>query len=199
MDKLKVLITNVEHNERTGTELYAFDLARGLLEHGHSPILYSPRLGPLAEKIRAESVPVIDNLDRLSGPPDIIHGHHAAETVTALLRFPRVPAIYVCHDWYSAIDRPPNFSRILRYVAVDETCRDKLRFEHAVSEERVTTLGQFLDLREFPRRQPLPSRPRRALVLCNHAKEDAYLEAARAACARAGITLDVLGLGVGKQ
>ena len=198
MKSLRVLITNHALRERTGTEMYAFDLARGLLALGHSPVLYSPRPGPLAAKIRRETVPVVDDLDRLDAPPDIIHGQHADETATALLRFPRAPAVYVCHDWYYAQDAPPRFPRVLRCVAVDSACRDKLVYEHGVPEERVSVLLQFVDLEKFRPRAPLPARPRRALVLCNQTKENAHLEAARAACARAGVTLDVYGLGVGR-
>lgn len=198
MKKLKVLITNHSLRERTGTEMYAFELARGLLALGHSPILYSPRPGPLAELIRRETVPVVADLDNLGSPPDIIHGQHADETVTALLRFPAVPALYVCHDWYLSIDAPPRFPRVLRYVAVDSPCRDKLIFEHGVPEERASVLLQFVDLEKFRARAPLPSKPRRALILCNQTKENEHLGAARAACVRAAVSLDVYGLGVGR-
>src|SRR5215204_1466950 len=198
MKSLKVLITNFSLRERTGTEMYAFDLARGLLALGHSPVLYSPRPGALAELIRRETVPVVDDLDRLQTPPDIIHGQHADETVTALLRFPAAPAVYVCHDWYMSQDAPPRFPRVLRCVGVDSACRDKLVFEHGVPEERVSVLLQFVDLEKFRPRAPLPARPRRALILCNQTKENAYLEAARAACTGAGVSLDVYGLGVGR-
>ncbi|HVF41916.1 MAG TPA: glycosyltransferase [Pyrinomonadaceae bacterium] len=198
MKGLTVLITNHSLRERTGTEVYALELARGLLSLGHSPVLYSPRPGPLAAAIRRETVPVVDDLDVLSATPDIIHGQHADETVTALLRFPRTPALYVCHDWYLSIDTPPRFPRVLRYVAVDSPCRDKLVFEHGVPEGRVSVLLQFVDLEKFRPRTPLPARPRRALVLCNQTKENAYLEAARAACAAAGVSLDVYGIEVGR-
>jgi hypothetical protein len=198
MKELKVLITNHSLRERTGTEMYALDLARGLLALGHSPVLYSPRPGPLAELIRRETVPVVSDLDNLGSPPDIIHGQHADETVTALLRFPNVPALYVCHDWYLSIDAPPRFPRVLRYVAVDSPCRDKMVFEHGVPEERVSVLLQFVDLERFRPRAPLPLKPRRALILCNQTKENEYLEAARAACGREGVSLDVYGIGVGR-
>jgi hypothetical protein len=198
MKELKVLITNHSLRERTGTEMYAFELARGLLALGHKPLLYSPRPGALAEAIRRETVPVVDDLDRLDSPPDIIHGQHADETVTALLRFPNTPAVYVCHDWYLSIDTPPRFPRVLRYVAVDSPCRDKLVFENGVPEERVSVLLQFVDLEKFRPREPLPTKPRRALILCNQTKESAYLDAARAACAGANISLDAYGLGVGR-
>ena len=48
MSGLRILITNLRLEGWTGTELFARDLARGLLEAGHRPVLYSPRLGKLA-------------------------------------------------------------------------------------------------------------------------------------------------------
>ena len=119
--------------------------------------------------------------------------------MTALLRFPPAPALYVCHDWHPSIDTPPRFPRVLRYVAVDSQCRDKLVFEHGVPEERVSVLLQFVDLERFrPRRAPCPRSRGARSRLCNQTKENAYLEAARAACAGAGVSLDVYGLGVGR-
>src|ERR1051325_466508 len=92
MKELKVLITNHALRERTGTEVYAVELARGLLLLGHKPVLYSPRPGALAELIRKETVPVVSDLEGLNVTPDIIHGQHSDETATALLRFPDTPA-----------------------------------------------------------------------------------------------------------
>ncbi|MBA3241179.1 MAG: glycosyltransferase, partial [Acidobacteria bacterium] len=199
MDSLKVLITNIKLEARTGTELYVRDLALGLLERGHRPVVYSPRLGGLAEEIRRATVPVVDDLSKLSVPPDIIHGQHANETLTALLHFPRVPAVFFCHDWYFPEDYPPPFPRILRHVAVDQTCRDRLVFERGVPEERVRLLYQFVDLERFtPRPTPLPERARRAVVLCNYTQESEHLAAAREACARAGLALDVYGQRMGR-
>src|SRR2546423_9013030 len=198
MSGLRILITNLKLEGWTGTELFARDLARGLLEAGHRPVLYSPRLGKLAAEIRRETVPVVEDLRKLSTTPDIIHGQHANETLTALLHFPRAPALYFCHDWYSGDDYPPRFPRVLRYAAADEQCYDKLVCEFGVPEERTRVVGQFVDLERFAARAPLPARPRRAAVLCNHTKENEHLRAAREACARRGMTLDVYGVGVGR-
>jgi glycosyltransferase involved in cell wall biosynthesis len=195
---LKVLITNYSLASRGGTELYVRDLAFGLLRRGHTPIVYSTELGAVAKEIREATIPIVDDLAAVSTPPDVIHGHHYHETMTALLRFPGVPAIYVCHDWYSRLDAPPKFPRILRYVAVDQTCYDKLVYETAIPEERVRLLLNFVDLERFKPRAPLPVQPKRALMLCNYTEENAHLAAAREACARAGIKLDTMGTLLGK-
>jgi hypothetical protein len=196
--KLKVLITNCSLASRAGTELYVHDLALGLLRRGHTPIVYSTELGAVAKVIRKYTIPVVDDLAAVSSPPDVIHGHHYHETMTALLRFPGVPAIYVCHDWHTWFDKPPKFPRILRYAAVDQTCYDKLIYETAIPEGRVRLVPNFVDLKRFKARASLPARAQRVLILCNYTHEFPHLVAVREACARAGLRLDVLGIGVGK-
>jgi hypothetical protein len=196
MAGLRVLITNNALAERKGTELYVRDVAEALLKRGHSPIVYSTELGAVAAEIRSATVPVVGDLKSISSPPDIIHGHHHLETMTALLRFPGVPAIYFCHGWAPWEESPPTFSRIVRYVAVDETCRDRLVCEHGVPEDRVTTLLNFINLDMFPQRPLLPEKPTCALVLSNNATRQNYLRAVVEACGRAGISVDCIGAGV---
>jgi hypothetical protein len=197
MSALTVLITNLKLEGWTGTELFVRDVARGLLAAGHRPVIYSPRLGKLAAEIRKQTIPVVDHLSQISSAPDVIHGQHANETLSALLHFPNSPALYFCHDWYFNEDYPPRFPRILRYVAVDDACYDKLVWECGVPEERALVVSQFVDLERFGPRSPLPATPRRVAVLCNHTKENDHLRAAREACVRRGLTFDVYGAGVG--
>src|SRR5687768_13409262 len=103
---LRVLLTNRILAHRTGTELYVRDVAVELLRRGHLPVVYSPQLGPLAAEIRDCTVPVVDDLAKVADVPDIIHGHHGLETLTALLAFPGVPAVSVCHSWVGWADEP---------------------------------------------------------------------------------------------
>ena len=195
---LRVLFTNITLASRTGTEVYIKEAALGLLRRGHTPLVFSPDLGPIADEIRAATVPVVDDLSKLGAPPDVIHGHHHQPAMTALLHFPGVPGIFTTHDWTFWHDTPPLFPRIRRYVAVDWTNRDRVLFEHGIPEERVRVLLNWADLERFPPRGPLPERPRRALVFSNYASGDTHLPAVEEACRRAGLPLDVVGSGVGR-
>src|SRR5438876_1119542 len=156
---MRILITNNTLDFRGGSELYVRDLAIALLKRGHMPIAYSTKLGDIAQEIRAATVPVIDNLDALAAPPDVIHGHHHLDTMTALLRFPGVPAISFCHGWLPWEEIPPRFPRILRYIAVDRVCLDRLTLEHGISSAHTQLLLNFVDLKRFKGRSPLPARP----------------------------------------
>ncbi len=197
MGALRVLITNHFLRGRTGSELYVCELATSLLRLGHTPIVYSPELGEAALELRNATVPVIDNLDALASPPDVIHGQHHVETMTALLRFPNTPAVFFCHGWLPWEETPPKHPRILRFVAVDDTCRDRLVCEHAAPEERVSVILNSVDLDQFLPRGPLPTMPERALIFSNGASESTHVGAVRQACQRRGLALDVIGADAG--
>lgn len=196
MADLKILIANATLATLTGTETYVRDLALGLLRKGHTPIVYAPELGPIAHELRRCTVPVVDNLNRVGTVPDIIHGNHNTELITALLHFETVPSVFFCHSWTDWISAPPLHPRILAYVAVDETCRDRLVLENAIPEDRVHVRLHAADLERFTPREPLPEKPARALVFSNNANHWTHLNAVREACKRAGIELDVIGAGV---
>ena len=194
---MRVLITNHALAYRAGSELYVRDVAKELLRRGHTPIAYSTKLGDVALELRTATVPVVDDLASVSVPPDIIHGQHHIETMSALLHFNDVPGIYFCHGWFAWKESPPRFPRILRYVAVDDTCRDRLVSEGGIPEQKVSVIRNFVDLARFQRRTALQLKPKRALVFSNNAKQNSYVTTVRAACERIGLTLDVVGLEAG--
>ena len=199
MKGLNVLITNLTLATRTGTEVYVRDLALGLLRHGHKPIVYSPDLGEIAFELRSKSVPVVNDLTQVATTPDVIHGHHHPEALTALLQFPTVPGVLFCHDWSAWHDVPVKFPRILRHVAVDDTCFDRLVTMHGIPSEKARVILNFVDLDRFKSRLPLPNEPRRALVFSNAASEQTQLRAVREACRQMNIALDVVGAASGNS
>lgn len=196
MRPLRVLLTSMTLATRTGAELFLRDLAVALLGRGHTPLVYTPDPGPLADELRRRTVPVVTDLAHLPHAPDVIHGNHHPETMTALLTFPAVPAVHVCHAYLGSVAAPPRHPRVRLHVAVDDACRDRLLYEHAVPEDRVRVLLNWVDLQQFTPRQPLPARPRRALLFSNYARDGDQLDAVREACRRTGLALDVVGAGV---
>jgi hypothetical protein len=191
---LRVLITNHTLGERAGSELYVRDLALGLLRRGHRPVVYSRVLGDVAAVLRDMTVPVVDSLDHLGCVPDVIHGQHHLEAMSAVLRFPQVPAVYFCHGWQPWEETPPVFPSIRRYVAVDDLCAERLLTTPGIDAQRVRTIYNGVDLQRFRPRTPLPERPRSALIFSNNATPGGYALAIRAACKRHGVErVDVAG------
>lgn len=191
---LTVLFTNAFLENWSGSELYIRDLAVQLIRRHHTAICFSPRTGALAEQMRANSIPVIDRLDGLLSPPNLIHGQHHLETMIALAHFSETPAVYFCHGWLPWEERVPVHPRILHYVAVSDALRERLEIEFGISPQKITTILNFYDPARFTPRPPLPNRPARALIYDNSADESNFVPAIRQACADRLIQLEVIGL-----
>jgi hypothetical protein len=189
-DRLTILITNIWLANLAGSEVVVRDLALGLLRRGHHPIIYSPTLGHVAEAIAARGVVVIDDLRQLGEPPDIIHAHHLIPCGEALIRFPDVPAINVCHAFSYWMEAPVHFPQIGAYVAVDEACRDRLVHKEGIDPKRVLIFLNAVDLSRIPPRPaPLRKRPQRIAAF---GKAAAVPELA-AACRQLGVQFDTIG------
>ncbi|MGZ4779476.1 MAG: glycosyltransferase [Thermoanaerobaculia bacterium] len=193
----RILFTNNTLSTRAGTELWVRDMTIELHARGYLPAAYSSVLGPVADEMRDAGIPVVDHLDGLPWRPDLIHGQHHLEAMTALVRFPDVPAVFVCHGAIPWEEEPLLHPAIRRWIAVDSACRQRL-VDARVPEDRITTLFNFVDLARFERRSALDAEPRRALVFSNTLTESNGLETIRKACHREGISVEVAGLAAGR-
>lgn len=193
---MRILFTNSTLADRSGSELYVRDLAIALRARGHDPVAYSPILGEVADDLRDATVPVTNDLRTIRVEPDVIHGQHHLEMMTALTHFPGIRAIYVCHGWLPWQEAPPSHPRIHRYVAVDDTVLDRLIVESGIDPARVRTLYNFVDTKRFLPRGAPPAKPRNALILNSRATEANFGAFVREACRRHGIEeVDLIGYG----
>ncbi len=195
----KILLTNLTLASRTGTETALRDLAFGFKAAGHEPMVYSPVLGEIADEIRVRGIPVISQLRDAPEEPDIVHGNHHVETVEAVLQFRQARCLFVCHDRRAHMSAPPRMGRILRYVAVDYHCLERLTEQYGIPEPLTRVIYNSVDTGRFAPRPPLPRQPQRALVFSNYAVPGPYLDAVRDACARLNLPLDVVGSGSGNS
>jgi hypothetical protein len=196
-ERRRVLIATHSLTGFSGTDLYTRDLALALVRSGWDPVIYSKRTGRIADELRSATIPVVTDLDAVTVPPHVIHGHHNLETLSALSRFPGVAAVFVCHDaraWHSLAPLSP---RIGAYVAVDANCGDRMKRDR-IPQDSIHILKNAVELRRFRQRAPLPVKPGRALVFSNQAREDGWVRPIRSACQKHGIALDVAGADSGR-
>lgn len=194
----RILITNMQLTEGTGTEQVTRDLAIGFGKRGHTVAVYSPKLGSFADRMRADGLHLVDRPAAIGWTPDVIHGHHHLETMAALAAYPDSRGVFVCHDGRQWADYPPSHPQVIRYVAVDNNCRERLA--PLVPSDRLRVIGNWFDGDRFIPRSPLPARARRALFFSNYAGKDVdLLRVLREACEAEGIRLDLLGASAASQ
>lgn len=194
---LTVLITNASMDWPSGAVVYTRDLALELQRQGHRPIVYTWIKGRTGRELSAAGIEIVDRLWKVGTRPDVIHGHHRPLVRGALLRYPDVPAVILCHNPTDLSSTPAPDPRIRRYVGVSELCMARL-LEMGAPAARTCVRPNFVDLARFTARPPLPPRPSRALVFSNYAAAGTHLPVIQEACRRLDIPLDVLGRGVGR-
>jgi len=196
---LRILITMCYLVHRTGAELFTRDLALWLRRRGHAVTIFATAFGDMADELRWASIACITEVADMGARPDVIIGNTHHETVRALLHFHDVPVLTICHDRSADHGRPPRFSQVIRHIAVDENCAERLVHEFGIERAAIELVQNGVDAARFPRRAPLPSAPRTALVFSNYAAHDGQLDEIRVACAELGLQCEVVGTGTGNH
>jgi hypothetical protein len=195
---MKVLLTNIWLDEYAGTEVYVRDLSLALHKREQHVEVYSPRLGKVASEIRQAGIHICDRIEDLQEVPDIIHGHQFLPTMDVMARFRNSPAIYFVHDKTYPGDTPPQLPRVMRYVAVDAICREKI-LNHGVAKQKISTILNWVDTERFYEKTALAARPSRALVFSNNAQPNNYYQIIAEACQKMNIQIDAVGRGFGNS
>jgi|GEM_PF-830325 len=193
-----ILITNIVFAGRTGTEIATFELAYALRARGHRVAIFSPVLGELAVNARKCGIPVTNRIENINFVPDVIHGNHNKVLMVALIRFPRTPAIFTCHDSSTTYDAAPaRIRRILHYAAIDAACRDRLIVE-GVPEHEISLIVNGVDLSQYALRRHIAAVPQSALIIAKSDAKPSAIAAIKKACKTRGIKVTAVGAGVGK-
>ncbi len=192
---MNILITNIWLSHHAGTEVGVRDLAIALYKKGIHVEVYSPELGAVANEIRNAGIHVTDSVQDLEMKPDLIHAQHFVPSMDVMTRFPDVPAVYFLHDRTHPADTPPKYSQVVRYIAVDYNCLDRLIIDNGIEEKDTFVLYNWVDTDRFKLRGNISEKPSRALVFSNYATKDNYFRILQEACARVNIELEGIGTG----
>lgn len=142
---MRILITNIVLDARTGTEIVTRDLALGFSARGHQVEVFTNLPGGISGEIEAAGIPLFTDPARLQRP-DVIHANHFEHALPVFERFPGVPALAVCHDPVNLNARSVPHPSVRRWSAVSENCRRRVARETGLPLEEVTLLPNYIDL-----------------------------------------------------
>ena len=196
---MNILFTNNSLSRAAGTEIAVLDLCVEMRRRGHRVAACSTLQGEVARRIEGHGIPVTSNPADLPWIPDVIHGHHEWDTTLAALAWPRTPVISFCRGEQAWQEAPALCPNVVRWVAVDLPCRQRLMQTDGIPADKILTICNGVDTGRFRPRGTLPDKPGRALVFSNYASETTFLPAVREGCLRAGIRCDVLGAASGRS
>jgi hypothetical protein len=191
---MRILLTNHHLQNFGGTETYTLTLADALSRRGHQVTVYSKFAEALAPELARRGVALATNLGTIrQNVFDVSHVHHNICAYEVRYCFPELPVVYVSHGVLPFLESAPIVDLgISRFVAVSEEVEERLLRE-GVARERLRLCRNVIDDELFrPSLEPLPGRPRRALVLSNRIDPSTEAEIGRA-CERSGIQCLVMG------
>jgi hypothetical protein len=173
--------------------MFTIEVVKELRNRGHEVAVFCPRPGDLAKIIFPSGVWVKSRLSEIPWEPDIIHGQHHLQAITALSYFVNVPAIYYCHGVRPWVEQVPLHSRIRNYVMMCEWMVSSTEMEFGVPRNRMTVIPNFVNMNRFSQVRKPPERPRRALLFGNKGFGESELLRLERACSEQGVSLEKVG------
>jgi len=167
------------------------DYARELQNRGHWVFCYSSHKAHTTRSLERDLIPVATDLERLPYQPDIIHGWHHLDVMTALLAMPDTPAVYhSCRTgWQELWPRHPRIHHYLTARQEDATARGG-----RLDGKPLTYFPQPVDAQRFIDIRSRSARPERMLFINrHHAPESDALSAVKSAAVAMRLTLDIVG------
>jgi glycosyltransferase involved in cell wall biosynthesis len=150
MEKMNILIGCLSFKELTGSELYVFELAKGLKKLGHDVSIISPMIGnPLIDMANELYIPV----HNINYPPnenfDLIHCQHKSVTMNLISMYPNIKKICTIHSEVTAEEHPVIHESIHRYVAIRPSIKDMLINTFNINEKNIATIYNPIDSDRF--------------------------------------------------
>jgi glycosyltransferase involved in cell wall biosynthesis len=191
--KLKVLLTNHQLLDFTGSEIFTFTLADSLRRLGHEVTVYSPYVDKLRQRLYSIGARVVERLDQIRGETiDLAHVHHNITALEVRDSFPLLPMLYLSHGVLPYLEQPPAIDlQITRFLAVSEEVRDAL-IECGVPANRVEIFRNIIDSLRFCPSARIHRTPEKALILSARIDERRE-QIIREACARLDIATKFIG------
>lgn len=190
---MKILLTNNKLDNRGGTESFVRDVARAMQERGHQVMAYGSYLGEGERLFERDEIPVTVDPSGLDFRPDIIHGQHHMDAMTAMACLPGVPALFHCHGavWQEALFRHP---RVVRYMTMSRTMAQRLSIEYNLKIEEIEVVYNCVDLKLYHHVRDAPEVLRKALFYNGrHDAGSPTFQAVERMCRRRGISMDCCG------
>lgn len=177
-EKLKILISCLFFKNFTGSELYVYELAKGLVKLGHDVTVLSDIKGPLSEIAKKQGIKV----KSLEEPPgfklgdgkwvintpngfvvsqpntlykitdvnfDIIHVQHKPITEHILKLYPNIPKISTIHSEVIELENPVKHESIKKYVAIRPEIKEHISSKFDISDSEIEVIYNPIDAEKF--------------------------------------------------
>ena len=167
-NKLKILITNHQLLDLTGSEIYTYTLAKLLVEKGHEVLIYTKYADKILTLFESIGVKVTTKIDEIKNINfDVAHVHHNIMAIEIRYYFPELPIVFLSHGVIPFLEQPPVIELgISKFVAVSEEVKNNL-ISNGISSDNVEIIRNIIDPEIFYPKSEINTKPQNALVITN--------------------------------
>lgn len=194
----RILMTNHRLSLRTGTELWVAEMALYLTEKKLAEVLvYSPKLGVLAEDLNSKGVSCTASIDDvLKFSPNLIHLQHPSDKGIQLMLEAMgcsIPILNFVHGVAPLQEEPASMDqrRAMAYMGVSRLVCEKIRYLASSENSSVKLINNFFPFSDVTNPSAVNGLRKAALISSKVTQEDFFiLQAVFRAC---DIKLDRFG------
>ena len=190
---MNILITTHQLANFAGSELYTFQLAKGLSEAGHRVTVYSRYVDVFESLFALEKIHLVMDLNEVKKKHfDVAHVQHNITALEVRQLFPEVPIFFLSHSGVAFLEHVPLIDvNISLYGAVSEYVKASLK-KQGVLKRNVVVVNNLIDEKLFSSVQSINDVPKQAVIISN--RIDSQTESRiEKACKKLGIKLKKVG------
>lgn len=151
MKKTKILIGCLLFRDLTGSEMYVFELAKGLLKHNYEVSIVSPHIGGVLTNLAIELGIKVYNFSTLPSNYqfDLIHCQHVPITQQLIKLYPTTKKICTIHSEVNNIENPIQHFSIFKYIAIRPEIKKYIIDNFGISESQIEVIYNPIDNTRF--------------------------------------------------
>ena len=191
---MRVLIATHHYFDLTGSETFAYTLAKTLMFKGCNVAIYSPYIGGIiTEKTLQLGIPVFSSLQEIKEEKfDAIHLSHNLVAIEVRYCFPYTPIIFLSHGVLPFLEQPPlEDLNISKFLAVSEEVKGNL-IQRGIFNDNILIFRNMIDTKRFYPLEEINEEPKRVLVNSRRMDQQT-LSIVAEACKRLGLEMKFIG------
>lgn len=151
MKKTKILIGCLLFRDLTGSEMYVFELAKGLLKHNYEVSIVSPHIGGILTNLAIDLGIKVYNFSTLPSNYqfDLIHCQHVPITQKLIKLYPTTKKICTIHSEVNNIENPIQHFSIFKYIAIRPEIKKYIIDNFGISESQIEVIYNPIDNTRF--------------------------------------------------
>jgi glycosyltransferase involved in cell wall biosynthesis len=151
MKKYKILIGCILFREFTGSEMYVYELAKGLLKENYEVSIVSPNIGgrltdiAISEGIKVYTFTTLPKNHQF----DLIHCQHVPVTQELIKLYPTTKKICTIHSEVNQLENPVQHFTIFNYIAIRPEIKNHLIKNFGIPENQIEIIYNPIDNTRF--------------------------------------------------